>query len=64
MLAVVVDEHVLAEAEQGGGVHVEGGGDGDLEPSHVARISSIFQTVLIALEEEFELEPATNMLSL
>ena len=30
VLAVVVHEHVLADAEQGGGVHLEGGGHGHL----------------------------------
>ena len=57
MLAVVVHEHVLAEAEQAGGVHVEGGGHRHLEPPHVSRVARIFKAILIALQEEFQLEP-------
>ena len=57
VLGVVVDEHVLREAEQGGGVHHEPGRDGDLEPPHVPGISRILEAILIALEEKLELEP-------
>ena len=42
VLAVVVHEHVLADAKEGGGVHVEATGDRHLEPSHVARVAGIF----------------------
>ena len=57
VFAVVVHEHVLAEAEQAGGVHVEGGGHRDLEPAHVPGVAGIFKAILIALQEEFQLEP-------
>ena len=60
VLAVVVDEHVLAEAEQAGGVHVQGAGNRDLEPSHVPRVAGIFKAILIALQEELQLEPERN----
>ena len=56
VLAVVVDEHVLAEAEQAGGVHVQGAGHRDLEPSHVPGVARIFKAILIALQEELQLE--------
>lgn len=36
------------------------GGYGDLEASHVPWVSGVFEAVLIALEEEFELVPETN----
>ena len=61
VLAVVVDEHVLAEAEQGAGVHVESGGDGHLEASHVPGVAGILEAVLIALQKEFQLEPANSI---
>ena len=57
VFAVVVHEHVLAEAEQAGRVHAEGGGHRDLEPPHVPRVARIFKAILIALQEEFQLEP-------
>ena len=57
VLGVVVDEHVLAEAEQRRGVHVEARRHGHLEPPHVAWISRIFQAILVTLEEKFKLEP-------
>ena len=57
MLAVVVDEHVLAEAEQAGGVHVQGGRHRHLEPPHVPGVAGIFKAILIALQEELQLEP-------
>ena len=57
VLGVVVDEHVLREAEQRAGVHHEPGGDGDLEPPHVPGVSRILEAILIALEEKLELEP-------
>ena len=60
VLAVVVDEHVLAEAEQGAGVHMQPSGHGHLEATHVPGIASILQAVLIALQKEFQLKPATE----
>ena len=57
VLAVVVHEHVLGEAEQAAGVHVELGGHGDLEAPHVPRVAGILKAILIALEEKFQLEP-------
>ena len=60
VLAVVVDEHVLAEAEQAGRVHVQGGRHRDLEPAHVPRVAGIFKAILIALQEELQLEPERN----
>ena len=57
VLGVVVDEHVLREAEQGGGVHHEARGHGDLEPPHVPGVARILETILITLEEKLELEP-------
>ena len=57
VLAVVVDEHVLAEAEQAGGVHVQGRRHGHLEPAHVPRVAGILKAILIALQEELQLEP-------
>ena len=57
VFAVVMHEHVLAEAEQTGGVHVQGGGDGDLEPPHVTGIAGILKAILIALQKELQLEP-------
>ena len=63
VLAVVVDEHVLADAEEGVGVHEEGGGDGHLEPAHVPGIARILQTVLVTLQEELQLEPEQLIIS-
>ena len=63
VLAVVVHEHVLAEAEQAGGVHVERGRHRDLEPPHVPRVAGIFKAILIALEEELQLEPEQQNMS-
>ena len=60
VLAVVVDEHVLAEAEQGAGVHMQSCGHGHLEAAHVSGIAGILEAVLIALQKEFQLEP-TNL---
>ena len=57
MLAVVVHEHVLGDAEQRGGVHLERRGDRHLEAPHVPRVARILQAVLVALQEELELEP-------
>ena len=57
VLAVVVHEHVLAETQEGRGVHVKARGNGNLKSSHVTWVSGIFQTVLIALQEELQLEP-------
>ena len=57
MLAVVVDEHVLGEAEQRGRVHVEAGGHRHLEAAHVPRVAGILQAVLVTLQKEFQLEP-------
>ena len=51
-----MNEHVLGYAE-GGRVQVGGEGNCNLEPSHVSRISGVFQTVLVAFQEEFQLEP-------
>ena len=51
-----MNEHVLGHAE-GGRVQVGGEGNSHLEPPHVSRISGIFQTVLVAFQEEFQLEP-------
>ena len=55
-----MDEHVLRDAEDGDGVQVGRGGDGNLEPAHVPRVARIFQTVLVAFEEEFQLKPETK----
>ena len=63
VLGVVVDEHVLAEAEQAGGVHVQGRRHGHLEPAHVPRVAGILKAILIALEEEFQLEPEQQNMS-
>ena len=60
VLTVVVDEHVLAEAEQRAGVHMQPGGDGHLEASHVPGVAGILEAVLIALQKEFQLEPANR----
>ena len=57
VLAVVVHEHVLTDAQEAGGVHLQGSRDGHLEPSHVTRIACIFQAVLVALQEELQLKP-------
>ena len=57
MFAVVVHEHVLADAEQGGRVDLQGCRYRHLESSHVPWISSILQAVLVALQEEFQLKP-------
>ena len=57
VLGVVVDEHVLGEGADGaageGGRHA----DRDLEAAHVARVAGVLQAVLVALQEELELEP-------
>ena len=63
VFAVVVDEHVLTEAEQRRGVHVEARRHGHLEPPHVAWISRIFQAILVTLEEKFKLEPKKRKLN-
>ena len=60
VLAVVVDEHVLGDAEQRGGVHLQRRGHRHLEPPHVPRVPRILKAVLVALEEELELEPGTE----
>ena len=61
MLAVVVDEHVLGEAEQRGRVHVEAGGHRHLEAPHVPRVAGILQAVLVTLQKEFQLEPKQSV---
>ena len=53
VFTVVMHEHVLAEAEQARGVHVQGGGHGDLEPPHVTGVAGILKAILIALQKEF-----------
>jgi recombinational DNA repair protein (RecF pathway) len=63
VLAVVVDKHILADAEEGVGVHHEGGGHGHLEAAHVPRVARILQAVLVALQEELQLEPETKQQS-
>ena len=57
VLGVVVDEHVLADAEEGGGVHHQGGAHGHLEPPHVPRVPRVLQTVLVAFQEKLQKEP-------
>ena len=57
VLAVVVHEHVLADAQQGGGVHLQATRDRHLEPPHVTRVTSILQAVLVALQEKLQLKP-------
>ena len=59
VLGVVVDEHVVRDGEQLA-LHTGHGGDDNLEPPHVSRVSSILQTVLITLEEELQEEPDNN----
>ena len=61
VLAVVVDEHVLGEAEQRGRVHVEAGGHRHLEAAHVSRVAGILQAVLVTLQKEFQLEPKQSV---
>ncbi len=54
-----MDEHDLGDADDGA---VEGGvgrgGDGDPEAAGVARVARLLQAVLVALQEELQLEPA------
>ena len=59
VLGVVVDEHVLADAEEGGGVHHQGRAHGHLEPPHVPRVPRVLQTVLVAFQEKLQLVSAT-----
>ncbi len=65
VLGVVVDEHVLGDADNGAGRLVEAvqGGDGHLEAPHVARVARVLQAVLVALQEELELVPETRDMS-
>ena len=60
VLAVVVHEHVLADAQQGGGVHLQATRDRHLEPPHVTRVTSILQAVLVALQEKLQLKPEND----
>ena len=56
VLGVVVDEHVVRHGEQLA-LHAGHGGDDNLEPPHVPRISRILQAILITFEEELQEEP-------
>ena len=57
VLAVVVHEHVLADAQQGGGVHLQPTRHRHLEPPHVTGVTSILQAVLVTLQEKLQLKP-------
>lgn len=56
MFGIVVDKHVFRNNMDSAIIDwSDGGGNWDLKTAHVPRIAGIFQAVLIALQEEFEL---------
>ena len=58
MFWIVMDEHVFRDAWNSSFLQTQKlSRDGNLESPHVARITRIFQAILVTLEEEFELKP-------
>ena len=56
VLRVVMDEHVLGVGQQVG-LNIGRGANGDLEAAHIARVASVFQAVLIALQKALHVIP-------